>query len=91
MLSNCRTPSFFGTIYHPVYFKIIFVVLCLITILYNYTFLKAGDIAVELVKEGFATCQNRNMKFLEGSANYIQSKSDKFEEKIFATVSINGM
>jgi len=58
VLSNNKTPSFFGTIYHP-----------------------AGEIAVELVKQGFATCQNRSMKYLEGSADKLRAAERQAKEK----------
>nr|QBI71272.1 ebna2 binding protein P100 [Essigella californica] len=58
VLSNNKTPSFFGTIYHP-----------------------AGEIAVELVKQGFATCQNRSMKYLEGSADKLRAAERSAKEK----------
>lgn len=58
VLSNNKTPSFFGTIHHP-----------------------AGEIAVELVKQGFATCQNRSMKYLEGSADKLRAAERQAKEK----------
>lgn len=49
----------------------------------NYAFhlLKAGEIAVELVKQGFATCQNRSMKYLEGSADKLRAAERQAKEK----------
>lgn len=44
-------------------------------------FLKAGEIAVELVKQGFATCQNRSMKYLEGSADKLRAAERQAKEK----------
>lgn len=42
---------------------------------------KAGEIAVELVKQGFATCQNRSMKYLEGSADKLRAAERQAKEK----------
>jgi len=72
-----KTPSFFGSIHHPVNFKIIFIVLCIIrsNIFKSYLLnvLKAGEIAVELVKQGFAICQYRSMKYLKGGADKLRA------------------
>lgn len=61
-------------------FKIIFVVLCVITILYFLNFLKDGEIAVELVKQGFATCQHHSMKYFDGSANKLMAAEKQAKE-----------
>jgi len=36
-------------------------------------FLKAGEIAVELVKQGFATCQKQSMNYLLESADKLMA------------------
>jgi len=46
-----------------------------------FNFFKAGEIAVELVKQGFATCQNRSMKYLEGSADKLRAAERQAKEK----------
>ena len=56
-------------------------VLCIKTILLNYIFLKAGEIAVELVKEGLATCKNSNMKLLEKSVDKLRAAERQAKEK----------